>query len=522
MGALRYRSMRNRALVALLLLAGTAHAQPKPDQPAPEPLGGDKGDNEQQPPPEEPPPEEPPPEEEPPEQPVDSDLGPLLQIERIDVQGNTITQADVVKRILPIQPGDALRASDKRLQAAKFKVLALGFFRDVKIKLAKGSARGQVILVVTVVERGTIVLNRLWFGSNALSPYWAGADISERNLLGLGVSLGGGFIYAGQADVGPGGMQAGRNQWAGELRLSVPTLNGSRFGANGSLTLVHGSEAYRVDGSTGSPDLEQLSAFPYRRFGTRLGLTYDVTGLTRLSGGLRVEAISADLPAAATQALENGNDVAIDLHLDDGKSTVTTLNLIYDRDTRPDPILSHSGMHIALGAEVGAPFSDYQFATLFGRFEQFWPLKRERHAIAIKIAGGVVVGDAPRFDRIHIADVNHMLTPRALGLVLSTASPLDLLSTRSDKPSYGDLGGSVTVEYAIQLHRGSGKKRVYGSDVFFGAGLWGLAETADLRARDKSIYNALPIDLYADAGIRLDTDIGIFELTLANALGRVR
>jgi len=36
------------------------------------------------------------------------------------------------------------------------------------------------------------------------------------------------------------------------------------------------------------------------------------------------------------------------------------------------------------------------------------------------------------------------------------------------------------------------------------------------------VIDALPIDLYADAGIRLDTDIGIFELTLANALGRVR
>lgn len=520
MGALRYRSMR-KALLAVLLLAGTARAQPDPQ---PEPIGGG---TEQ--PPEEPPPDEQPPDEQPVEQPpdpstepVDSELGPLLQIERIDVEGNTVTQDDVVKRILPIQPGDALRASDKRLQKAKFKVLALGFFRDVKIKLAKGSARGQVILVVTVVERGTIVLNRLWFGSNTLSPYWAGADISERNLLGLGVTLGGGFIYAGQADVGAGGLQGGRDQWAGELRLSVPTLRGSRFGANTSLTLVHGSEAYRVNGSTGTPDVLDLATFPYRRFGMRAGLTYDVTGLTRLSGGVRVEEISAELPAAPTQVLEDGRTVAVDLHLDAGVSTVTAFNLIYDRDTRPDPILSHSGMHIALGAEVGAPLSDYQFATLFGRFEQFWPLKHEKHAIAIKIAGGVVVGDAPRFDRIHIADVNHMLTPRALGLVLSTASPLDLLSTRSDKPSYGDLGGSVTVEYAIQLHRGPGKKRVYGSDLFFGVGLWGLAETADLRARDKSIYNALPIDMYADAGIRLDTDVGIFELTLANALGRVR
>jgi len=64
--------------------------------------------------------------------------------------------------------------------------------------------------------------------------------------------------------------------------------------------------------------------------------------------------------------------------------------------------------------------------------------------------------------------------------------------------------------------------RVYGGDLFFGVGLWGLAEDANLRARDTSIWNSLPIDLYVDAGIRVDTDVGVFEFTIANALGRLR
>jgi outer membrane protein assembly factor BamA len=512
-GALRYLAMRHARVLALLtLFAGVAHADDPPPEPAPaDPQPGDPGD--------EPPPDEAieEPIEDPFEEPRDSELGPVLLIERVDVVGNTATQDDVVRRVLPIQPGDALRASDPRLQKARFKVLALGFFRDVKLKLQKGSERGQVVLVVTVVERGTVVLNRLWFGSNSLSPYWAGADLSERNLLGLGVTLGGGFIYSGYGDV-----EGGRNQWAGELRFAVPALRGSRFGAAASLTLVRGAEVFRTDGSTKDPDLDQLEAFPYRRFGFRGGLTYDVTGLTRVSGGIRLEEISTNLPGAPTQTLDDGRVVGIDLHLEPGTSSVTTVNFVYDRDTRPDPILSHSGSRIALGVEAGVVFSDYQYATIFGRYEHYWPLKNEKHAIAIKLAGGAVIGNAPRFDRIHIADVNRMLTPRALGLVLSTATPLEILSLRPDKPSYGDLGGHATVEYAITLWRGQGKKRVYGSDVFFGFGLWGLAETADLRARDRSVTDSLPIDIYADAGIRLDTDIGIFELTVANALGRVR
>ncbi len=515
MAALRYLAMRHwLALSALLVSAGVARA----DDPPPEPLkpDADSPPAEGEPPPEEAieDPDEPIDE---PIDPMDEELGPLLFIERVDVEGNTATQDDVVRRALPIQPGDAVRGSDKRLQKAKFKVLALGFFRDVKIRLAKGSTRGQVVLVVTVVERGTIVLNRLWFGSNSLSPYWAGADLSERNLLGLGVTLGGGFIYSGFGDI-----EGGRSQWAGELRFAVPSIRGSRFGGHSSLTLVHGAEAFRVAGSTGEPAPEELQAFPYRRFGWRGGLTYDVTGLTRVSGGLRLEEISADLPLAPTQVLDDGRVVGVDLHLEPRTSTVTTLNAVFDRDTRPDPILSHSGSHIAVGAEISAPFSDYQFGSLYGRFDKFWPRKNEKHAIGLKIAGGVVIGNAPRFDRIHIADVDRMLTPRALGLVLSTAAPLEILQTRPDKPTYGDIGGSVTLEYAITLWRGPGKKRVYGSDIFFGVGLWGLAEMKDLKTRDRALYDSLPIDMYVDAGIRLDTDIGIFELTVANALGRVR
>jgi hypothetical protein len=106
--------------------------------------------------------------------------------------------------------------------------------------------------------------------------------------------------------------------------------------------------------------------------------------------------------------------------------------------------------------------------------------------------------------------------------VLSTAAPIDFLGTRADKPTYGDLGGTATVEYAVQLFRGKGRNRVYGADVFLGGGLWALAETTDLHERDTALWSSLPLDLFANGGIRLDTDIGVFELTIANALGRLR
>jgi outer membrane protein assembly factor BamA len=463
----------------------------------------------------------------------DNEFGPVVMIEQIDVAGNTATQTEIIRRALPISVGDVLHASDKRLREARFKVLALGFFRDVALAIRRGSQRGQVIVEVRVVERGTLVLNRLWFGTTSLSPWWLGADVGDRNLLGLGIAVGGGFIYAHQAQLGDPnqppveGQPAfdGRNQYAAELRLSDPSVRGTPWGASWAITLVHGSEPYQVTGDAGDTDETHMRAFPYRRFGVRAGATYNVSALTRLSMGLRAESIDATLPIGPTRVVGTSDlRIAIDPHLDPGASRVVTASFGFDRDTRPDPILPHAGARILASAELGSALlgGSYDFATMFASYEQYWPVHGDKHAIGIKLAGGVVVGDAPRFDRIHIADVDRMLTPRALGLVLSTAAPLSILTTRSDKPIYGDLGGTATIEYAVQLFRGSGKQRVYGGDVFFGAGLWGLAERQDLRARDTGFYRSLPIDVYLDAGLRIDTDIGTFELTVANALGRLR
>ena len=461
-----------------------------------------------------PPPVAPAPEPEPP--PVfdtdEEDAGPLILVEQIDITGNTATQSELIRRALPIEPGDLVRAGDERLREARFKVLALGYFLDVQLAMHKGSARGQVVIEVKVVERGTFTLNRLWFGTNPLTPAWLGADVGDRNLFGLGITIGGGFIYAGHGDV-----DGSRNQLATELRVSDASLFGTPFGAFGAVTFVQGSDPYRVGPGDGTAD---FNAFPYRRFGGRFGATYDVTPLTRITGGIRLEQIQAELPVAPTETLADSTITNVDLHLRAGQSYVTSAGISVDRDTRPDPLLPHTGGRFTMAAEIGA--GDYNFATLFGRYEHWWPLRNERHTIGIRFAGGIVIGDAPRFDRIHISDVDHMLTPRALGLVLSTAPPLDVLGTRTDKPTYGDLGGTATVEYAARLFRGSGKDRVYGGDLFIAGGVWGLSETASIQIRDTGIWKSLPIDLYVDAGVRIDTEIGIFELTVSNALGRLR
>src|SRR5947199_2101671 len=58
----------------------------------------------------------------------DKEFGPVILIEAIEITGNTATQTEIIRRALPIQPGDIVHSSDRRLRDTRFKVLALGYF----------------------------------------------------------------------------------------------------------------------------------------------------------------------------------------------------------------------------------------------------------------------------------------------------------------------------------------------------------------------------------------------------------
>ncbi|MBK7535259.1 MAG: BamA/TamA family outer membrane protein [Myxococcales bacterium] len=445
------------------------------------------------------------------------EFGPAITLEHIEIVGNHTTSRQVILRVLPFAIGDRMAAGDPRLRKARFKVLSLGFFRDVTMSMRRGSAHGQVVIIIGVEERGTVVLNRLWFGSSSIAPWWVGADLSERNLLGTGLSIGGGLVYASHDEV-----LGSRDQWAGEARLGIPSLCGGPWSLAFALAAVRGSEAYRKSGASSQSDAEHYLAFPYRRTTARASASYDITALARVSFGGRGELIDAELPVAPTRVLPDGRSVPVALHLEPGRSQVLSGFASYDRDSRADPLLPHSGSRLTIAAEVSGVFlgSSYDFASLVARYERWWPLRLPRHALGVRVSGGLILGDAPRFDWIHIADVNRMLAPRAQGLLVSTNAPLQALGTAPEKATEGELGGAASVEYVYRLFDRK-HSRIYAGDLFVGAGLWGLADSAGVRTRDRALWDSLPIDLFLDAGLRIDTDIGVFELTVANTLGRV-
>jgi outer membrane protein assembly factor BamA len=446
---------------------------------------------------------------------VDPSFGPRYVVEQIVVRGNRKTKESLILVELGLAPGDTVSGADARVEAARFRLLALGHFLDARLSVQRGSKRGGVVLLVEVEERGTLVVNELYPSTSAATLFWGGADLSETNFLGRGINLGAGFV-ASTTPMVPNAI-AGLG-----LRVhgSIPERRGPGNLALSATALFNdGSEFYRVAGPSSNPDPELFTATRTRRAGGIFGVGKTFARVWHLSGDLRGESVHATFPPQQTRFLPDGVQVPIDFDILQGSSRVATVALTLDRDTRSDPVLPRGGSRVVASFEAGgtALSGSYTFAKALVQASLYAKMPRG-HALGLHLLGGAIVGDAPYFDRFYIGDLNPLLPRRALGMTFSTQSSRDFLGTTIDRYRYGDYAARVLVEYAIPIWRRHGF--VYGGDFFLAGGVLGLGSDGDFKPPGGLTWDTLPIDLTADLGLRLDTYVGIFTISIANALSR--
>jgi len=443
-----------------------------------------------------------------PEFPPDPSFEPTYTIEGIEVRGNQKTKTALILREVGLHVGDVVSANDGRVSLARLRLLALGFFLDVHLSLAKGAERGQASLVIEVEERGTIILDALYLGTSQATSVWGGLAATERNLWGRGLSLGGGFVGSTRPQVT--GAEPG---FAGALHMAgPPAFFSGRLALQASFNVSRGSEFMRTGGDDSSADPANFLAANVRRLGGAFGAGRALSRTFFLTAEARFESIRAEVPALS---LPGGM-----LAVRDGNNHLGSLSLILDIDSRTDPVLPRGGHHISLSVEATttAFASSYGFVKGVAQASNYFPL-RWGHVIGIHGYLGGIWGDAPYFDRFFVGDLNQLLPPRALGLNFSTQPSHDLLGTGIAAHRYDNLAGRALVEYAIPIWSRHGL--LYRGDAFAAFGVFAVSNPDDLRNRDLSLSRAIAADLTADLGIRLDTTIGIFTLSVANAIGRI-
>jgi outer membrane protein insertion porin family len=442
---------------------------------------------------------------------------PRYVLQQIVVRGNRKTRESTILKVLGLKAGDVVTPADRRVLAARSRLLALGYFLDVRLSLDKGGSRGNAILVVEVEERGTIIINGLHLGTSEATLAWGGLDVAETNFLGRGVLLSGGFVRSTTPLV-PGAHAA----QAYRFGLAVPLLDLDGPWVTGNFIYSRGSEFFRALGSTTGRDTADHVAADTARVGGRAGVGVFLGRTTRLFAEARVERLHADLPDTRTRNLGNERSSRIDFSINEGRSHLASVLISLDVDTRDDPFLPRAGNRLLFSLEtgVGAAFADYSFSKGVLQYSHHMPVGKRRHSFSIHSFAGLIHGNTPYFDRFFVSDLNQLLAPRALGMNFSTLSPMNLLGNAVNEHRFADYAGRVMVEYSLALWRGRGF--FYRADFFTGLGAYALTQSRDLRVRSGSVYEALPVDVTADLGLRMDSAIGIFNISVANFLGRIR
>ena len=112
---------------------------------------------------------------------------PRVYVERIDINGNTLTQDKVVRREFRLAEGDAFNAF--LVKRSQERIQSLGFFQEkLEIKQAQGSAPDRIVLEANVEEKSTGEL-QLSAGYSSLESFIVNASIRQRNFRGKGQEL---------------------------------------------------------------------------------------------------------------------------------------------------------------------------------------------------------------------------------------------------------------------------------------------------------------------------------------------
>ena len=431
-------------------------------------------------------------------------------LQKIELKGNHKTIDQVILRNIALTPGERFFAYDERLEKIRYKLMALGLFSSIDLSFKKGSAKGTVILVVTVVERNTIVVRDVSFGLTRISPNWdnvipfGSIAIEDRSFLGSSVTVGG--EIAGSKD-----------QIAYRLYMSDDHFLNTNFGFHAEGIFAQAQE-YFGEHYIHPPAPEAVSGAyekaRYRRAGLKIGTGYNICRNIFFWIDWRFENILAEQPqlvdAEDLPAIPESQTPDVG-YLEPDASILSGFLLGVKRDTTNHPVLPFAGSRSQISIELSnAVFgSSYNFAKFIMNHNFFIPFGKTGQSISFGGTAGLITGNAPFFEQFFVGDFSSLAPDRKLGLNFSNLHP-KILNTSIDEMWYEDLVLSVNTEYSFPFYRGS--STVYGVNGFIRFGVYSLTSTSKIDAP------GVPIDITGDLGIRVDTAVGVFTLSFANIL----
>lgn len=391
--------------------------------------------------------------------------GSRYKVGRITIEGNNKTRDKVIRREIPLKPGDNFNTVD--VETTRKRLEGLNYFNSVIAEGSPSSQKGYRDIDILVNEKNTGQLS-FGLGFSSIDNIVGYINIEETN-----------FDIANPHGFRGGGQRFGLNLRLGSerqdftLSLTEPWFMGRRLSLGGELF-------YK-----GSQNLSDQ--YEQRNVGAAVTLRKPLGKRSYVRGGLRFEKINVDVDSDVT--------VASDFAQFDGDFTRPALSLNYVYDGRDAVSRTRKGHKVDLGvtAVLDALGGDSDTFILSASGAKYWNLWFDS---VLEVNGSVTAvessGTTPIYDRQFLGGARNLR-----GFEYRDVGPRD---AETEDVFGGDTSAHATVEWTFPL-----VSTVRGA-VFYDAGI------VNEDSFDFSIS-----DYYSDAGlgIRMNLPFGPIALDYA-------
>lgn len=265
--------------------------------------------------------------------------GPRVYVERIDIQGNTRTEDKVIRREFRLAEGDAFNAA--ALRRTRQRLQDLGYFNNVQIQSAPGSAPDKAIITTTVDEKATGELT-LGGGYSTDAGALLNVGLRERNFLGTGID-------------------AGVNGILGTLSSSIDLSVTDPYFLDRNL--VAGADLFYI-----KTNLQYVSEYNEQRVGASYRLGYSFN--EHLQQTWNYTAVDRDIYDVASTA-------SYYIRADQGWTVLSQIGQTFTIDYRDSTVDPHSGWIMRFGGDVAGLGGDEHY--LRGKVDAAYYVPLERY-----------------------------------------------------------------------------------------------------------------------------------------------
>ncbi|KEO91107.1 membrane protein [Erythrobacter longus] len=360
---------------------------------------------------------------------------PRVYVERVDVNGNTLSQDKVIRREFRLSEGDAFNSLG--VQRTTARINSLGYFQEnFEVSQVEGSAPDRIVLEANVEEQPTGEL-QFSAGFSSIERFILAGSIRQRNFRGRGQTV---------------GLSLNFSQFSRSAQLSFtePYLFDRNISAGADIYRRDFNSFNRFDGNRNNT-FEQSTTGGAFRAGVPLTEFMSLVG----SYTLNYDEVSLDEGVFFT---DNNNDGILGNSPDDfcdpsragrflcdqlGNRLSSIVGVSVNYNTLNSGFRPTAGRQVSLSTEFAGLGGDVRYLRFRGQGRQFWNLFNTGFIFSLSLEGGAVIPLRERegigVDDVFLTDRFFLGEPQFRGFDIRGVGPRVLRQAALPNPDVSSL-----------------------------------------------------------------------------------